>query len=75
MSPIPLAVLDLIPRGSGAGTADTVQPGRLDLGLGLGLGRSIGAANRGGAAHTADQRAGNGLSLPRQYDVDQRGNA
>ncbi|WP_238018913.1 LLM class flavin-dependent oxidoreductase [Dactylosporangium sp. AC04546] len=64
------------------GLLDAVYPGRLDLGLGRSIGRqrpsadgeafAVAAAaytaDRGGAAHAAEQRTGNGLLLPRQYD-------
>ena len=64
------------------GLLDAVYPGRLDLGLGRSIGRqkpapaadqhaaavSAYVANRGGRAHTVEQRADNGLLLPKQYD-------
>ncbi|MFC5002403.1 LLM class flavin-dependent oxidoreductase [Dactylosporangium cerinum] len=64
------------------GLLDAVYPGRLDLGLGRSIGRqkpapaadqhtaavSAYVANRGGGAHTVEQRADNGLLLPKQYD-------
>lgn len=75
------------------GLLDAVYPGRLDLGLGRSIGRqkptpapegasdpqlsSVGAAasaytaHRGGGAHTVEQRAGNGLLLPKQFDFGQ----
>ncbi len=71
------------------GLLDAVYPGRLDLGLGRSIGRqkpvpgngdaeqptvaavSAYAANRGGAAHAVEQRADNGLLLPKQYDFSQ----
>ncbi|GAA3302110.1 LLM class flavin-dependent oxidoreductase [Dactylosporangium vinaceum] len=70
------------------GLLDAVYPGRLDLGLGRSIGRqppapeqaapaaattavAAYAANRGGSGHTSEQRAGNGLLLPKQFDFNQ----
>ena len=62
------------------GLLDAAYPGRLDLGLGRSIGRQkpapgdVGAAvqayaaKRGTGAHTVEQRADNGLLLPKQYD-------
>jgi alkanesulfonate monooxygenase SsuD/methylene tetrahydromethanopterin reductase-like flavin-dependent oxidoreductase (luciferase family) len=66
------------------GLLDAAYPGRLDLGLGRSIGRQKPApatdgspvpaavqaysAKRGGGAHTVEQRADNGLLLPKQYD-------
>ncbi|WP_436531804.1 LLM class flavin-dependent oxidoreductase [Actinoplanes sp. HUAS TT8] len=67
------------------GLLDAAYPGRLDLGLGRSIGRqkpddgpavtaavSAYTAQRGGGRHTAEQRADNGLLLPRQYDFTAR---
>ncbi|GAA2532612.1 LLM class flavin-dependent oxidoreductase [Winogradskya humida] len=63
-----------------SGLLDAAYPGRLDLGLGRSFGRqkekpeaeaaAAAYAVRGGTgSHTVEQRAGNGLLLPKQYDV------
>ncbi|MET0425790.1 MAG: LLM class flavin-dependent oxidoreductase [Actinoplanes sp.] len=70
----PLAVVEEF------GLLDAAYPGRLDLGLGRSIGRPKPAdgvsgavdayvANRGGGAHAVEQRADNGLLLPKQYDL------
>ena len=55
------------------GLIDALYPGRLDLGLGRSLGRpKPGAAPLlpafGGPAHQTEQRAANGLLLPKKFD-------
>jgi alkanesulfonate monooxygenase SsuD/methylene tetrahydromethanopterin reductase-like flavin-dependent oxidoreductase (luciferase family) len=66
------------------GLLDAAYPGRLDLGLGRSIGRlkpapaangsavpaavQAYAAKRGTGEHTVEQRADNGLLLPKQYD-------
>ncbi len=67
------------------GLLDAAYPGRLDLGLGRSIGRqkpenepavkaavSAYAAQRGSGQHTVEQRADNGLLLPKQYDFTER---
>jgi alkanesulfonate monooxygenase SsuD/methylene tetrahydromethanopterin reductase-like flavin-dependent oxidoreductase (luciferase family) len=55
------------------GLIDALFPGRLDLGLGRSLGRPKPGAGpllpaSSGPAHEADQRAANGLLLPKKFD-------
>ena len=55
------------------GLIDALYPGRLDLGLGRSLGRPkpgapIAAPAASGPAHETEQRAANGLLLPKKFD-------